>query len=799
MLPASKLFDTHLSQDVWKTKYSNNGADRTIGQTMTRVAKAVMGTDSKKTWDSYALKMLEGVLMPAGRITAGAGTGNRVTLMNCYVMGTINDSLDDIFKELNRSALTMQQGGGIGTDFSTLRPHGALLKRTGSFSSGPLSFMDTWDAMCRTIMSAGHRRGAMMGTLRISHPDVLEFIKAKQTKGRMTNFNISLLVTTDFMDALREDDIWRFTFPIPKKEWGPADIEARSYFEDGKLTYVYDSMSARALWNIITRSTYEYSEPGVIFIDRINETNNLNYLENISCTNPCGEQPLPPYGACDLGHINLAMLVRNPFTPNAKVVREQLQEAARMMTRFLNNVIDVTEYPLEEQRKEQLHKRRIGVGITGLADALNALGLRYGSKEAVGWTQDAMHIIAEACYTESVELAKVHGPFPGWDAERFNYGMARRIHSDLADEVRKHGLRNGVLLTVAPTGTMSSFYGNVSGGCEPTFSHRLLRKVRQADDTFKEYFEYSLTVRSYAHTHKVSFETAWADITDDHVKFPSVKDLTVEDHLAMQSACQTFVDASISKTINIPTEMPYEKFARVYEQAYDMGCKGCTTYRPSATRGSILEDAGAPPTKTETPRKTEEVALTEPASSGATQLLAAVPLPVENVGVTTRPIPRPKVLSGQTHQIKWPHFGAAVYVTINEDEEGRLCEMFISSKNAQIVEWSTTVSVLVSKLLRLGVEPLDIAAELKQITIAQEAAWVDGVLHRSIIAMIGGVLEQYVKGDPLYDPDTVAPLANANPKDGTKWMRHCPQCGSALLIVEQGCETCVSCGHSKCG
>ncbi|MGD9729103.1 MAG: adenosylcobalamin-dependent ribonucleoside-diphosphate reductase [Nitrospira sp.] len=812
MLPAIKLFDTVLSQNVWKDKYSNGGKDQSILQTMERVAGAVIKSspdrpdDGRSDYLKYADMMVRGVLMPAGRIVAGAGTGNRVTLMNCYVMGTVPDSLDGILDELKRSSLTMQQGGGIGTDFSTLRPYLAELKRTGSYSSGPLPFMDMWDAMCATIMSAGHRRGAMMGTIRIDHPDIMSFIKAKRTKGRMTNFNISILVTDKFMEALNNDTPWHLHFSVPKKEWSDFEVAQRRYpLAAGGHTYIYETVMARTLWDEITKNTYEYSEPGVIFIDRINKTNNLGYLETISCTNPCGEQPLPPYGACDLGHVNLAMLVKDPFTPDACIDADELRQAAGDMVEFLDNVIDVTGYPLEEQQREQFNKRRIGVGITGLADALCAMGRRYGSQEAIQVTDTIMQHIANACYKRSVELAKLKGPFPLWSHDKFNYTFAGQLASDIRRDISRFGLRNGVLMTIAPTGTMSSFYGNVSGGCEPIFRHHQRRKVRQPDDSFKPYDTYSLTVRAMACFQEISDDAALRLVLKNPETYPTVENLTVDDHVMMQAACQKWVDASISKTVNVPKDMPYEEFRKVYTTAYALGCKGCTTFRENEeVRGSILSDVTPDPsqatTETESPRETERRGLTEARTLGASQQSTFV----SPVQATTPSSGRPYKLSGMTYKIRWPHYQSAVYVTINEDETGQPREIFIASKNAHFAEWSTALSVMISRQLKEGVNPSDIARELKEITLAQEPAWIDGVLHRSIISMIGGVIEDYVKGDPLVSveqelkADNPAYVFDPN-KTYSVGSGKCSKCGSYKLVRQEGCDTCMDCGHSKCG
>ncbi|MEL7088934.1 MAG: adenosylcobalamin-dependent ribonucleoside-diphosphate reductase, partial [Planctomycetota bacterium] len=403
--------------------------------------------------------------LPAGRILAGAGTDRSVTLFNCFVMGTIPDSIEGIFQMLKEAALTMQQGGGIGYDFSTIRPKGAAVSGVAADASGPLSFMDVWDAMCRTIMSAGSRRGAMMATMRCDHPDIEAFIEAKSDPARLRMFNVSVLVTDPFMAAVKADGPWDLVF-------------------DGKT---YRTVQARALWDKIMQATYDYAEPGVIFIDRINEMNNLNYAETIAATNPCGEQPLPPYGACLLGSINLARLVTRPFEEDAGIDEAELDELVATAVRMMDNVVDASRFPLPEQAAEAQAKRRIGLGVTGLADALLMVGERYGSEEAARLTDRWLRRIARAAYLASVDLAKEKGAFPLFDAEPYlQSGALSRMDDDVKDAIRDHGIRNALLTSIAPTGTISLLAGNVSSGIEPVFAYAYTRKVLQPDGTRTE-------------------------------------------------------------------------------------------------------------------------------------------------------------------------------------------------------------------------------------------------------------------------------------------------------------------------
>ncbi|MCG8507597.1 MAG: adenosylcobalamin-dependent ribonucleoside-diphosphate reductase, partial [Rhodospirillales bacterium] len=437
-----------ISQQIWDMKYRFKGpdgqpVDKTIADSWQRMATVLASVETDASaWESRFFEALDDFrFLPAGRILSGAGTGRNVTLFNCFVMGEIPDDMSGIFDALKEAALTMQQGGGIGYDFSTLRPKGAPVKGVGADASGPLSFMDVWDAMCRTIMSAGSRRGAMMAVMRCDHPDIESFIEAKQEAGRLRMFNLSVLVTDAFMRAVKEDAAWELTF--------------------GGTTY--RSLPARELWDKITRATFAYAEPGVIFIDRINKLNNLNYCETIAATNPCGEQPLPPYGACLLGSVNLARLVQSPFTVEAAIDESELASLVTTAVRAMDNVIEISKFPLPEQVHEAQAKRRIGLGITGLADALIMCGARYGSARAVELIESWMKTLQRSAYLASVDLAREKGAFPLFDAEKYlSSGSVRDLDDDIRAAIADHGIRNALLTSVAPTGTISLFADNVS-------------------------------------------------------------------------------------------------------------------------------------------------------------------------------------------------------------------------------------------------------------------------------------------------------------------------------------------------
>ncbi|HEX3522812.1 MAG TPA: adenosylcobalamin-dependent ribonucleoside-diphosphate reductase [Stellaceae bacterium] len=536
--------------------------DVTIEDSWRRVARALAAAEkSPEQWEARFYQCLEDFrFLPAGRILAGAGTGRRVTLFNCFVMGNVEDDLGGIFSHLLEAALTMQQGGGIGYDFSSLRPKGAPVRGVGADASGPLSFMDVWDAMCRTIMSAGARRGAMMATLRCDHPDIEAFVAAKREPGRLRNFNLSVLVSDAFMVAVERDEDWPLVF----------------------AGQVFCTVRARALWDGITRATYDCAEPGVIFIDRINARNNLAYCETITVTNPCGEEPLPPYGARLLGSINLARLVRRPFTPNARIAEDELAGLVGVAVRMLDNTIDVSRFPLEAQRQEACAKRRIGLGVTGLADALIMTGFRYGSPEAAAEAERWAERISHTAYRTSCDLAVEKGAFPLFDREAYLAGeTVSALPDDIRERIAAGGIRNALLTSTASTGTISLFADNVSSGIEPVFALSYTRKVllRDGSTLQEEVGDYALRC----------FRDQVGPDAPLPEPFVTAQDLTPAEHIRMQAAVQRHVDSAISKTVNLPEDMQFEAFQHVYWDAYRSGCKGCTTYRPNPVTGAVLE------------------------------------------------------------------------------------------------------------------------------------------------------------------------------------------------------------------
>jgi len=759
-------FAAPIAEQIWDMKYRFKAADGTphdvtVEDTWRRIARDLAQVeDDKDSWEETFYEALEDFkYLPAGRITAGAGTARRVTLFNCFVMGTVPDSMSGIFDMLKEAALTMQQGGGIGYDFSTIRPKGADVLGVSADASGPLSFMDVWDAMCRTIMSAGSRRGAMMATMRCDHPDVEAFISAKSDAARLRMFNMSVLITDPFMEAVKADASWDLKF-------------------DGK---VYKTVQALDLWNAIMKATYDFAEPGVIFIDRINEANNLSYCETIAATNPCGEQPLPPYGACLLGSINLARVVSDPFEDNAALDLEALNELVATSVRMMDNVVDVSKFPLEAQQLEAKNKRRIGLGVTGLADALLMLGLRYGSDEAARQTEEWLHAIARAAYLASVDLAKEKGAFPLFDAEEYlASGTMRAMDEDVREAIRTHGIRNALLTSIAPTGTISLYAGNVSSGIEPVFAYAYTRKVLQKDGsrTEEEVVDYAVQM--------------WRDKFGDRELpdyFVNAQTLAPLEHVKMQAAAQKWVDSSISKTINCPEDISFDAFKDVYMEAWDTGCKGCTTYRPNDVTGSVLsvsEDKKAAP---------------EVVSHDGEEPMA----PHGDVIYMSEPLDRPEELEGSTYKIKWPDSEHALYITINDLVVGghrRPFEVFINSKNMEHFAWTVALTRMISAVFRRGGDVSFVVEELKAVFDPRGGAWMSGKYIPSILAAIGGVIEQHLIATGFIEGEGMGlktdPQANVVGLEKPRG-KACSSCGQYDLRMVEGCMTCGSCGHSKCG
>ena len=579
-----EALDTAIARHVWSTRY-RHGDEPGIEATWQRVAAALAKVEAEPAvWQRRFDELLTGFrFLPGGRILAGAGTDRQVTLFNCFVMGRIEDSMDGIFEALKEGALTMQQGGGVGYDFSTLRPGGTAAHHAGTIASGPVSFMRIWDSMCATILSTGARRGAMMATLRVDHPDIETFIDAKHQAGELTHFNCSVLVTDAFMAAVHADADWSLVFPVAALGDGDGEEVRRDWpgFDAQVACRVIRRVRARDLWERIMRATYSHAEPGVLFVDRINQWNNLGDRERISATNPCGEIPLPPYGACDLGSINLTRFVVEPFGPGARLDRQALAETAALAVRFLDDVIDASHFPLPAQAEQARNSRRLGLGITGLADALIMLGLHYDSPAAREQAGEAMATITQAAYRASIALAREKRPFPLFDKAQFlDRPFIRALPGDIRAGIARDGIRNSHLTAIAPTGTISLLAGNVSSGVEPVFRRELCRPVITAEGQRESFRMQDAAWRCWQVEHG-----------DDSLPpaFVEAEALPPEAHLAMQAALQPHVDSAISKTINVPESMPFTDFAAIYQRAFELGLKGCTTYRPNPVTGAVLQ------------------------------------------------------------------------------------------------------------------------------------------------------------------------------------------------------------------
>lgn len=587
-------FLSDISRNIWNTKYRYRLGevyqDQSIEDTWSRVAESTSQAE-RKDQDIW-VKKYYGILknftfLPGGRILAGAGTAHKVTLFNCFVMGVIEDSMDEIFESLKKGALTMQQGGGIGYDFSTLRPKGAIAQTSGTIASGPVPFMRIWDSMCATLLSTGVRRGAMMATLRCDHPDIEEFVTIKHDKKELRHFNLSVQISDEFMKAVRNDENWPLVFPSTewhKRNGGRIQIIMKKWPGSTKPVpcSVYKTIRAKDLWEKIIKSSYDFAEPGVLFTDQINRMNNLWYREQITTTNPCGEVPLPPFGACNLGSLNLTRFIIKPFADHPSIDLNSIRETTEIATRLLDTVIDVSHFPLSEMEMEARGTRHIGLGITGLADALIMLGLHYGKKEAQEIGAQIMQTICYTAYQTSIELAREKGSFPYFKKKEYlKSKFIESLPDDIIRGIEKYGIRNSHLLSIAPTGTISLLANNISSGIEPVFNFKHKRHILQADGSYKDYnlvdFAYSEWLRKKG------------DVTQMPEYFVDARHISPTAHLEMQAALQPFVDNAISKTVNVPVSFPFSKFKNLYDMAFDLGLKGCTTFRPNPVTGVILE------------------------------------------------------------------------------------------------------------------------------------------------------------------------------------------------------------------
>lgn len=817
-------FPQPISEEIWDRKYKlitpnpDIPNDTCVEDTWSRIARSTSRATLEVYGDSHALtdwntnkaqrealfySALEDFkYLPAGRITAGAGSGRSVTLFNCYVMGEIGDDLDSIFSNLREAALTMQQGGGIGYDFSPIRPSGAPVKGVDADASGPLSFMDVWDAMCRTIMSAGARRGAMMATMRCDHPDLMQFIQAKHEKGRLNMFNMSVLATDAFMEAVNNDDDWPLCHEIAPKE--PVSMFIHDHDMQATVQHtmigdrhIYEVVRAKDLWDAIMENTYNHAEPGVLFVDRINKMNNLWYIEKISSTNPCGEQPLPPYGACLLGSINLARMVVRPFQGDAHIDFDEIKRIAAIAVRMTDAVIDISNFPLPEQQAEAKFKRRMGIGITGLADMLYMANMTYGSDRAADAAELVMKTITIEAYRVSIKLAREFGPCPAtatFDQRvlflQSGFMNNPEFPSDLRDDFMSYGIRNALLTSIAPTGTISMYAGNVSSGIEPIFAPSYMRKV--LDDNGKD--SRKQLVEDYAVLrHREYCESLGLDPEDERFTkhLVTAQTLTPEDHLVMQAAVQKWVDSSISKTINCPKEISFEDFKAVYLRAYELGLKGCTTYRPNDTLGSVLEIVEDEP-------KLEE-------ADGWNEIVGEAMAPSPSVPV------RQQILDAQVYKLKWKNKN--FYVTISNQEINGVVapfEIFINSQDMANFQWITALTRMMSSVFRRGGDISFVVEDLKSIMDPNGGEFVAGSYQHSFIAYLGKTIQLHlerlddtsIRYAGTDQPIEIIPIDPSGPyiepaQPGAESM--CPECSEYTMVNRGGCPVCDNCGHSKCG
>ncbi len=652
--PSSDLPEQEISAEVLLEKYAK-GDEKTLDELRQRIARALAqaeAPEARAEWEARFLDAQRRGFVPAGRINSAAGTDLSATLINCFVqpvgdsIASHEDGHPGIYTALTEAAETMRRGGGVGYDFSRIRPRGAWVGSTQSSASGPVSYMRVFDRSCETVESAGSRRGAQMGVLRCDHPDVEEFIHAKD-KGDLRNFNISVGVTDAFMKAVEADAEIELTH---KAEPGQKQRAAGAYQRADGL-WVYRKLRARDLWDQVMRSTYDHAEPGVLFLDRINADNNLYYCESIAATNPCAEQPLPPYGCCCLGSVNLTTFVRDPFSPNASFDEEGYAEVCRVATRMLDNVLDVTPWPLPAQQQEARNKRRVGLGFTGLGDTLVMLNQRYDTEAARDVARRLSELMRNAAYEASADLALERGAFPLFNADLYLSGgnFASRLPQGLKDKIRIQGLRNSHLLSIAPTGTISlAFADNASNGIEPAFSWSYTRKKRMADGSFKEYAVEDHAWRLYRHMFGTDAALSPAFVT--------ALELSAADHAAMVAAVAPYVDTSISKTVNVPADYLYEDFQDLYTQAWKAGLKGLATYRPNSILGSVLS---VEPAAVQKPEPLQPVAV-----DGGNQRMLVSRLP-NAVLASLRWPSRPELPGGNpawSYMIRHPHGDFALFV-----------------------------------------------------------------------------------------------------------------------------------------
>jgi ribonucleoside-diphosphate reductase alpha chain len=794
LLAASVLAPQPITRDVLAEKYLKE-AERGEAEVFARVARALASVEAeplRAEWEQRFLANLQAGAIGAGRIMSAAGTALQATLINCFVQpvgdsiqGRDENGLPGIYEALREAAETMRRGGGVGYDFSPIRPRGAEVSATASLASGPCSYIDVFDRSCATVESAGSRRGAQMGVLRIDHPDVLEFITAKRQPGRWTNFNVSVAVPDAFVHALRDGADWAL---VHRARPGPALVAAGAcQREDGR--WVYRTLPAAQLWDTVMRSAYDFAEPGILFLDHINRDNNLRWCEAITATNPCGEEPLPPYGCCDLGPVILTRFVRHPFGIGGEPAFdfEAFERAVAVQVRALDNVLDLTYWPLEQQRAESQAKRRIGVGFTGLGDTLVLLRLRYDGEDGRAMAVRIARSLRDAAYTASVELAREKGPFPLFRAEPYleDGTFASRLPEDLKERIRAHGIRNSHLLAIAPTGTVSlAFADNASNGIEPPFSWTYRRRKREADGGTTEYEVEDHAWRLY--------RALGGDVAQLPAYFVTALEMDAGAHLAMMAAVQPYVDTAISKTVNIALDYPYADFQDLYRQAWDAGLKGLATYRPNTILGAVLETgtaAALPSAPEPRPDPMRTVIGSRPRGG--------LPAVVEKISYWTQ--------AGEQ----------TLYLIVSflplEDGRERAIEFFMPvGQSGDSQQWVTSSMRLLSLAARGGfleralADMRKVAWDRGPVRLgsytradgAQVPLW-----HDSEVAAIAYAIQNIIARRQGREADAAAAPPLVTPMPGTVLPgSKCPECGARAMIRKDGCEYCTACGHlGSCG
>ena len=787
-----------ISLDVLREKYLKGG-EQSIDELYDRVARALASVEApeqREHWQRVFRDNLAAGAIGAGRIMSAAGTDLQATLINCFVQpvgdciqGRDEAGFPGIYEALREAAETMRRGGGVGYDFSRIRPRGARVKGTGSTASGPCSYINVFDQSCATVESAGARRGAQMGVLRIDHPDVREFITAKRTPGRWNNFNVSVAVPDAFFTALEQDADWQLVhIAAPGEERLRAGAHQRA---DGQ--WVYETVKARALWDTVMRSAYDFAEPGILFIDAIQRDNNLRAIETITATNPCGEQPLPPYGCCDLGPIILPRFVRHPFGLDGEPSFdfEAFGQAVATQVRALDNVLDLTFWPLPEQQREAQAKRRIGVGFTGLGNTLTLLRLRYDRPEGCEMARRIAERMRDAAYTASVALAKEKGAFPLFEAGTYleSGTFASRLPEPLKATIREHGIRNSHLLSIAPTGTVSlAFADNASNGIEPAFAWTYTRKKREAGGGTREY-----EVADHAWR-------LWRERGGDVAQLPqwfvSALEMGADEHIAMMAAVQPYIDTSISKTVNVPADFPYDDFQDLYRRAWRAGLKGLATYRPNAILGAVLQTTPTPAAATNAgPAPDPMRAAIESRPKGALNAVA------EKIEYWTH----------EGHKTSYLVVSFLPVPLADGSTAERAIEFFMPvGQHGESQQWITSSMRLLSLAARGGFLE-------RALSDMRKVAWDRGPVrlghlvkedgtqvprwHESEVAAIAYAVQNILarrrgeRGEP--PPEAEAAPATA---PGLMAGRPCPECGAHAVIRKDGCEQCTACGFlGACG